>query len=451
MPKITASSKGSKPAKPSRDFPLFPHQNGQWAKKIAGQLVYFGTWEETDKALTRWYAFRDAKIAGRPYRDPYIDATDPDAPLTVRDLCNKFLNSKRAARDDGELSPRTFADYFTTCKRIVDTFGKDTSVATLGPSEFEWYRRALAKKFGPVAIGNEVNRVRSIFKYADSQDLLSKPVKFGDQFKRPSQKQIRLERASKPKRMFEPAELRKLIDAAPTTMKAMVLLGVNCGLGNTDCSEMEFRHLDLRRGWLDYPRPKTGVDRKAKLWPETMAAIERAIGERKAPKETADKDRVFLTQTGRRWIKVNMRQVEKGEDQDAVKREVSGTPADALSQEFTKLIREIKIHRPGLGFYTLRHVFETVAGGTRDQVAVDFAMGHSDPSMAAKYREEIGDERLEDIADHVHQWLYAELKKNGGETATTSKPAKARAKNVKANASGNVKAGPATALKLFVG
>ena len=43
----------------------------------------------------------------------------------------------------------------------------------------------------------------------------------------------------------------------------------------------------------------------------------------------------------------------------------------------------------------LRHVFETIGGESRDQVAVDHIMGHADQSMAAHYRERISDERLQ--------------------------------------------------------
>ena len=48
-----------------------------------------------------------------------------------------------------------------------------------------------------------------------------------------------------------------------------------------------------------------------------------------------------------------------------------------------------KIHRHGLGFYALRHTFETIGGESRDQVAVNHIMGHADASMAGVYRERI--------------------------------------------------------------
>jgi integrase len=64
------------------------------------------------------------------------------------------------------------------------------------------------------------------------------------------------------------------------------------------------------------------------------------------------------------------------------------------------------LKREGVGFYTLRHVFRTVADAARDPVAVDLIMGHTDSSMGGRYRERIEDARLRAVADHVRAWLF---------------------------------------------
>jgi len=52
----------------------------------------------------------------------------------------------------------------------------------------------------------------------------------------------------------------------------MILLGINCGLGNGDCGNLPLRALDLGHGWVDFPRPKTGIPRRGPLRPETVEA-----------------------------------------------------------------------------------------------------------------------------------------------------------------------------------
>ena len=85
----------------------------------------------------------------------------------------------------------------------------------------------------------------------------------------------------------------------------------------------------------------------------------------------------------------------------------TGTTDGPLSREFGKLLRRLKINgRKGLGFYTLRHTFRTVADAAKDQPAADFIMGHEVAHMSSVYREGIADERLKTVAEHVRKWLF---------------------------------------------
>ena len=71
-----------------------------------------------------------------------------------------------------------------------------------------------------------------------------------------------------------------------------------------------------------------------------------------------------------------------------------------------KLLAKTGLNRAGLSFYALRHTFETIAGESLDQIAVNAIMGHVDSTMAAVYRERIGDDRLLAVTDHVRRWLF---------------------------------------------
>jgi integrase len=369
-----------KPAKPYPEFPLFPHAAGVWAKKIRGKLHYFGPWNDPDGALAKYLGQKDSLHAGKKPRE------DTGA-TTIKEAVNHFLNAKQERVDSGELSPRTWAVYKEAADIVVATLGKGRQVADLDPDDFARLRGRMAKKWGPHGLSSRIQCVRSLFKHAFDAGLIDRPVRFGADFKRPSKKTIRLHRARQGPRLFTAEEIRRLIEAATLQHRAMLLLGINCGFGNTDCGQLPLSDLDLDAGIIDYPRPKTGVSRRCVLWPETVLALRAVLAARKGPKDRANAGLVFVTRTGQPWAK--------------------GTAENPLSDMTAKLLRKLGINgRKGLGFYTLRHTFRTVADEAKDQPAADFIMGHEIPHMSSVYRETISEARLKAVADHVRAWLF---------------------------------------------
>ena len=389
-----AKIKAIRAGKPRKDFPLFPHARGYWAKKVRGQIHYFGRVADDPKgeaALDKWLNQRDALLAGRTPR-----VTDDG--LTIRDMCNRFLSNRQDKMNAGELSPVSFSDYHAACARIVKAFGATRLVSDLDAGDFEQFRRVLARGWSPVTLANEIRRIRVVFRYAEQNQLVPMPIRYGSEFKPPPRRVLRKERHAKGLRMFEAKELKAILDAADVPLKAMILLGINAGLGNYDITCLPAKAVDLKAAWLNYPRQKTSIGRRCPLWPETVAAIREAVAKRPKPKKREHADLLFITKYGQPWGVRSVRKDAKGK--------VRKNADDPVCKEFAKLIKTLKLHRFGLGFYALRHTFETIGGDSRDQVAVDAIMGHARDDMASLYRERIDDARLQAVVNHVHDWLF---------------------------------------------
>jgi integrase len=373
------SGKSAKPSKPYPEFPLYAHAAGMWAKKIRGKLYYFGPWADPDGALKKYDEQKDALHAGRKPRP------DPGA-ATVKELVNAFLYQKEQLVKAGELARLTWMDYKIACDEIMDSIGANRIVADIGPDDFAPLRNRMAKKWGHHRLSKTIQFIRCVFKFAYEAGLVDRPVRFGPGFKRPSKKTMRLHRAKQGPRLFTAEEVRKVLGAASVQVRAMTLLGINCGFGNSDCGNLPQAAVDLDGTMIDFPRPKTGIPRRCPLWPETVEAIRQALASRPPAKKPEHAGLVFITRCGDSWH--------------------TGTTDGPLSREFSKLLHRLGINgRHHLGFYTLRHTFRTIADQAKDQPAADYIMGHEVPHMSSVYRETISDERLRTVAEHVGRWL----------------------------------------------
>jgi integrase len=422
--KSTSSARSRKaatgrPEKPYPEFPLYAHPLGYWSKKINGKIKHFGRWgrivegkltalpynESWNQALALYKAQCDDLYAGRTPKVRLVEGklTQLETGLRLKTLCNQFLNAKQNRLDSGEISARTFAEYNQTTDRLIAKFGADRLVDELRAEDFEELRADIAKQWGPVRLGNEITRIKTVFRHGRKESVV--PL----EFKKPSKSVLRKHRATGGSKMFTAEEVRWLLDGKTVTdkqghekrlagsspqLRAMILLGINCGFGNADCGTLSRSAVNLDKASISYPRPKTGVDRRCVLWPETVAALRDVYAHRPSPNDKVNNHLVFITTHGQPWSQ--------------------GGSSDAVTQEVGKLLRRLSINgRRGLGFYTLRHTFRTVADATRDFPAVRLIMGHADESIDDVYREHIDDARLTAVADHVRAWLFAADTKGG--------------------------------------
>ena len=397
-PESAAKPAGKKlTGKPYKSFPLTPHRSGQFCKKIRGKIFYFGKVSDPDAALKRYHEHCDGLHSGK------TDRVERRAELTVAELANQFLAAKDAKRENGDLTPGAFVEYHRDCQRLVAFLGKDCCVLSITRQDLADLRSHLALGVNAVTLSNRIGAVRSLLKFAYDEELIDRPVRFGKELKRPEQRLIRRSRAKAGRRHFFAGEIRAIVENSKPMMRAMILLGINCGLGNKDVAYLPAASVDLERGWLDYPRGKTGVERRCPLWPETVAAIRASnalVAKGRVKRDSSADGLLFVTRAGLPFVREEYSPTKKGKP--------SVVLHDAIKTAIQRQTKKAGISLKGLGFYGLRRSFETIGSETGNQVAVDHVMGHAPRAadMGAVYRQHVAESALRQVTDHVHDWLF---------------------------------------------
>ena len=199
--------------------------------------------------------------------------------------------------------------------------------------------------------------------------------------------------------MFTAEQIRALVATARPVLKSMILLGINAGYGNTDCSKLPFAKLDLDGGWTTFARTKNAYRRRGKLRPETVEALREALKVRKPPTDPKYACRVFITKYAQPFR------------------------ACALGFEFEKLAVKIGMTREEADFYDLRRTSISIGIQRNDDDAVRTIMGHKRGSadMLGVYnRLQVSDERLLAVSDHIHDWLFPPAKSTPAASAPES-------------------------------
>ncbi len=454
MPSVSRGRR-AKPIKPYPSFPLTPHPNGQWVKKIRGKLYHFGAWDDPHAALAR-YEERVADIrAGRVPR-----TAEGAQYCTVKELANRFLKYQSDRVAAGQIHARSFEDYRRVLRHFAQHVSPSRAAEHVTADELIRYRAHLVrhgltgrKGLGVHALGRTLTILRMAYFWAESTGLIDRVPRWGEALAKPTAADRRRSRAKRErehgKNLLTPAEIRMLLGAADLKLQAAILLGINGGFGNTDCAALPIAALDLDGGVggsidraipgdtdrglpgdsnrgipghtdrgiptdrglnytngsarngprITFERPKTAVLRVVPLWDETVAALEALLSKRRPAIDGDAENLVFRTESGRPLV----RDLVKHSGNGVIKRV---TYVDRLGKWFQDLLVRTDLKKPQRGFYTLRHVFRTFADEVRDNHAVSVIMGHAIEGMAGHYIEEIGFDRLRAVVDHVHGRIF---------------------------------------------
>ncbi len=343
----------------SDKFPLTLHPTGQYCKKIRGKLYYFG--KNRAEALARYQEQATSLHTGRPQQDAF-----PDTMLTVKMLTNMYLEQEDYRVAGGEIRLRQLHEQTGLLKPFVKFIGPDRLVSEITTMDLQRYKNSLidAGKAGKT-INNRIGAVKALYHWALDNDVIRSAPKLK------AVKKLTLPKRKRP--VFTSDQIRTLLQVARPKLKAMILLGLNCGFGCTDCAELKWTHLDLESGRVILPRGKTGVGRNLALWPETIEAL------KGIPRSG---DLVFYTRNGGPWV---ISRLVEGENKAKKYRE-----RNTVTEEFSKLMKKAGIKaEKGTGFYTLRRTAATLAAQSRDPFAVQRLLGHADLKMATTYIQDI--------------------------------------------------------------
>ena len=302
-----------------------------------------------------------------------VGHVEPD----VQTICNAFLTHAAQRVQQGRLKPITFAEY----RRVIDRIPIRCLASKLNRAVLSEISDHLSVG-APSSIKKRLTIVRMILKHAFNIGLIDRPV-LAAGLAVPSKAEIRRYQATKPAKLFDRSDIRSILSAVEGSwMHSAVLLGISCGFHSIDVATLTFGH--IRSGFVDFPRSKTGIARKAWLWPEVEAALSAESLRGRDPARTLGKsfEPIFRNAFGSPLI---------------VEHE-TGTRTNSIARAW----RQYNLPN---SFSWLRHTFRTIADESGDNAAVRRIMGHELPGMDQIYVQKISDERLKAVGQYVREWL----------------------------------------------
>ena len=347
----------------SDKFPLTLHPSGQYCKKIKGKIYYFGS---NKKQAIQKYRDQSTYLHGCQ-EDEQQKSTDNS--MTLKRLCGMYLKYQFSKVQANDLTAAHHNEQIGSLKKLTAFLGQNRKIKDISTLDLQNYKRSLQKSNVSVhRVNLHISILKALFHWARKNDIIENIPNI-DAVSRG--KIVHQERFT-----FDSEQITKLLSAADVKMRAMIWLGLNCGFGCTDCSDLEWINLDLANARVKLPRRKTGILRDLPLWPETVGALEKIHRTGKL---------VFYTSRGNPYIQTLLKPDGNGNGKY--------TTLNTITTRFSRLIKKSCLDVPkGTGFYTLRRTAATIAARSGDPFAVQRLLGHADLQMATRYVQNVSEQ-----------------------------------------------------------
>ena len=363
----------------------------QFVKEIAGAVRAFGKTTNVARDNYERFVADNWQTGPEPEPAPVISSSNIAAKLydvkTVEDVANAYVAWCFDNRSD-----KHALDAKSVFRHFAALVGKDTIIVNLTASEFSAYRQHCLKTIKS-RFNKHMRIIKAAFRRCRREQWIGVSKGWIEDMLDPLELITIVPQETS---VFAPAELRSVLEHAPEQLRIIVTLALNCALGNKDIADLRWMDIDLEKGILDFRRPKTHKMRRTPLWPETIELLRswKKIRGRIKPGSL-----IFTTRNGNAWV----RTIVKGDKR---------TPDDGIGKEFIKLLNTIKIRRPRLSFYSIRHTATTWAtefannSGTVKE-GNEFLLGHASNEMWKLYSHAIPPSLKEAVAAVRRGWLSA--------------------------------------------
>ena len=198
-------------------------------------------------------------------------AQDPDR--TVGSKSDAWCRSLMAGVDAGRIDVSRYGSYKRDVARFTEWIGVDSGLDSLDEDALERFYSELARRvrdgrYSPDYARTIFGATKQFISWLAGMKSIPLPGNMASRkFRFGAGKTVTKDD------LFTDEEIRRLLGVSGERLRLFVLLMLNCGMYQSDVSDLGEDEVDWDAGTIERPRSKTGKVTKYKLWPATFALL----------------------------------------------------------------------------------------------------------------------------------------------------------------------------------